>query len=47
MAEKKGENQNTLFCSMEEITTVLESRFGKKKEMLKASLKALEAGYTV
>ena len=46
MAEKKGKNRNTLFCSPEEISTVLESRFGKKKEMLKASLKALEAGYT-
>jgi indolepyruvate ferredoxin oxidoreductase beta subunit len=45
MAEKKGQNRNTLFCSSAEINTVLESRFGKKKEMLKASLKALEAGY--
>jgi indolepyruvate ferredoxin oxidoreductase beta subunit len=46
MAEKKGENRNTLFCSPAEINTVLESRFGKNKEMLKASLKALEAGYS-
>jgi indolepyruvate ferredoxin oxidoreductase beta subunit len=46
MAEKKGENQNNLFCSPKEITTVLESLFGKNKELLKASLKALEAGYT-
>ncbi len=45
MAEKKGESQNTLFCSLVEIKTVLEDRFGKKKEMLKASLEALEAGY--
>lgn len=45
MAEKKGKNRNTLFCSPEEITTVLESRFGKKEKMLKASLKALDAGY--
>ncbi|MEX1350775.1 MAG: indolepyruvate oxidoreductase subunit beta [Desulfobacterales bacterium] len=46
IAEKKGKNRNALFCSPKEISTVLESRFGKKKEMLKASLKALEAGYT-
>lgn len=46
IAEKKGGNRNTLFCSPAEITTVLEIRFGKKKEMLKASLKALDAGYT-
>jgi indolepyruvate ferredoxin oxidoreductase beta subunit len=45
MAEKKGQNRNTLFCSPTEINTVLESRFGKKKEMLNSSLKALEAGY--
>lgn len=45
MAAKKGENRNTLFCSLAEIKAVLEGRFGKKKEMLKASLKALETGY--
>ena len=46
MAEKKGENRNTLFCSLAEIQAVLKGRFGKKKEMLKASLKALETGYS-
>jgi indolepyruvate ferredoxin oxidoreductase beta subunit len=46
IAEKKSENRNTLFCSRAEINTVLESRFGKKEKMLKASLNALEAGYT-
>jgi len=46
MAEKKGENTNALFCSLAEIKAVLEGRFGKKKEMLKASLKALETGYS-
>ena len=46
-AEKKGENNNILFCSLAEIEAVLRGRFGKKKEMLKASLKALEAGYKV
>jgi len=45
MAAKKGENRKTLFCSLAEIKAVLEGRFGKKKEMLKASLKALETGY--
>jgi hypothetical protein len=45
MAEKKSQNRNTLFCSAAEINTVLESRFGQKKELLKVSLKALEAGY--
>ena len=45
MADKKGKTKNTLFCSLAEIKAVLEGRFGKKKEMLKASLKALETGY--
>ena len=45
MAEKKSENRNTLFCSLAEIRAVLEGRFGKNQKMLKASLKALEAGY--
>ena len=45
MAAKKGENNNTLFCSLTEIKTVLGGRFGKNQKMLKASLKALEAGY--
>jgi len=45
MAEKTDENKNRLFCSLAEIKTVLEGRFGKKKEMQKAFLKALEAGY--
>jgi indolepyruvate ferredoxin oxidoreductase beta subunit len=46
IAEKKGKIKNTLFCSLTEIQAVLEDRFGKKNEMLKASLKALEAGYS-
>jgi len=45
MAEKKGENSITLFCSPAEIKAVLEGRFGKNQKMLRASLKALEAGY--
>jgi indolepyruvate ferredoxin oxidoreductase beta subunit len=46
-AEKKEEDRNELFCSLPEIKTVLQDRFGNKKEMLKASLKALETGYNV
>ena len=46
MAEKKDENRNRLFCSLAEIKTILENRFGKNKKMLSASLKALEAGYS-
>ena len=46
MAEEKGKNSNALFCSLAEIQAVLEDRFGKKKEMLKASLKALEVGFS-
>ena len=34
-----------LFCSIEDIKTVLKNRFGKNQEMLNASLKALETGY--
>jgi indolepyruvate ferredoxin oxidoreductase beta subunit len=45
MAENKDENRNTLFCSLKEIKAVLEGRFGKNQKMLRASLKALEAGY--
>ena len=45
MAEKKDKNSITLFCSSTEIKAVLEDRFRKSKEMLNASLKALEAGY--
>ncbi len=45
MAENKGGTGNSLFCSLAEIKAVLEGRFGKNQKMLKASLKALEAGY--
>ena len=37
--------KDKLFCSLAEIKDVLESRFGRNKQMLQASLKALEAGY--
>jgi indolepyruvate ferredoxin oxidoreductase beta subunit len=45
-AEKVAGEQSKLFCSAEEIKTVLEGRFGKNQKMLSASLKALEAGYS-
>ena len=45
MAAKKEGTANTLFCSLAEIKAVLKGRFGKNQKMLKASLKALEAGY--
>jgi len=45
-AEKIAGEQDKLFCSAEEIKTVLEGRFGKNQKMLSASLKALEAGYS-
>jgi indolepyruvate ferredoxin oxidoreductase beta subunit len=46
-AEKVAGEQNKLFCSAEEIKTVLKNRFGRNEKMLKASLKALAAGYSV
>jgi indolepyruvate ferredoxin oxidoreductase beta subunit len=37
--------QDSLFCSFEDIKSVLKGRFAKNKKMLHASLKALQAGY--
>ena len=45
-AEKSAKGPSKLFCSMAEIKSVLENRFGKNKKMLSASLNALEAGYS-
>lgn len=36
--------QNALFCTFEEIRSVLESRFSKNPKLLKASVQAIEAG---
>ena len=44
-AEQTVKGRSRLFCTAAEIKSVLENRFGKKKELLNASLKALEAGY--
>jgi indolepyruvate ferredoxin oxidoreductase beta subunit len=44
-AAKNASDPNGLFCSFEDIKTVLKVRFAKNKKMLEASLKALRAGY--
>jgi indolepyruvate ferredoxin oxidoreductase beta subunit len=44
-AEQAADDGMRLFCSKADINDVLETRFGKNKNMLKASLKALETGY--
>ena len=44
-SEKQGRNRDLIFCSLADIKVVLESRFGRKKEMLNASMMALEAGF--
>jgi len=44
-AEREAAADMQLFCSAEDIKTVLKNRFGKNAKMLAASLKALEAGY--
>ena len=44
-AENAAAENKQLFCSAEDIKTVLKNRFGKNEKMLNASLKALEAGY--
>ena len=44
-SEQAAEGQGKLFCSLSEIKSVLENRFGKNQKMLAASLKALEAGF--
>ena len=43
--EKAAGKQGKLFCSRVDIKDVLEDRFGKNQKMLRASLKAIEAGY--
>jgi indolepyruvate ferredoxin oxidoreductase beta subunit len=44
-AEQAGGNQDSLFCTFEDIKAVLKDRFAKNKKMLDTSLKALQAGY--
>ena len=41
---KAGDRIN-LFCSLSDIKKVLKKRFGSRKKLLDASIKALEAGY--
>ena len=45
-AEKAATDDKQLFCSTDDIKSVLKNRFGKNESMLNASLKALEAGYS-
>ena len=45
-AEKAAADDQKLFCAVADIKNVLSTRFGKNQKMLKASLKALDAGYT-
>ncbi len=44
-AQQVADADNRLFCSKDDITDVLDNRFGKNQKMLEASLKALAAGY--
>ena len=37
--------ENKLFCSIDDIKNVLENRLADKKEMLGASIEAIETGY--
>jgi len=37
--------ENSLFCNLEDIKTVLQQRLAKKKQMLDIALKAVEAGF--
>ena len=43
---EKAAADGKLFCSAEDIKSVLKNRFGKNETMLSASIKALEAGYS-
>ncbi len=42
---KQAESKENLFCSVDDIKSVMENRLAGKKEMLDASVKAIEAGY--
>jgi indolepyruvate ferredoxin oxidoreductase beta subunit len=42
--QKAGDGIN-LFCSLADIKKVLRKRFGSRKKLLDASIRALEAGY--
>ena len=44
-AGKTAGEQESLFCSFEDIKAVLKDRFAKNEKMLDASLKALRTGY--
>ena len=45
VAEKTPADRFPLFCNLSDIQNVLKSRFGRKANLLEASLGALQAGY--
>jgi hypothetical protein len=45
LAVASAKTENTLFCQMEDVETVLRHRMAKNKHMLDDALKALEAGF--
>lgn len=44
-AGRKNADRINLFCSLADVKRVLKKRFGDRKEILDASIKALETGY--
>jgi len=44
-ADQKGRDAINLFCSLKDIKKVLRKRFGNRKQLLDASLLALDTGY--
>ena len=45
LAAISGTLENSLFCTLEDIKTVLQQRLAKKKQMLDDAVKALETGF--
>ena len=45
MAVISVSSENSLFCSIDDVKKVLENRLADKKEMLGASIEAIETGY--
>ena len=45
MAVISASSENSLFCSIDDVKKVLENRLADKKEMLGASIEAIETGY--
>lgn len=45
LAARSEATENSLFCNLEDIKTVLQQRLSKKKQMLNDAVKALETGF--